>query len=142
VGLIEEKPMTAKWQRERGDLDRRLALKLAFVGASALMVSEGGSALAADGEKKGQTTVTRLLENERVGVVRMVSMPGDKGKMSERPDRMLYIIQGAKVRFHFPGGKTEDAVWKAGDVVYQKADNRQVENIDTRTLEYVSVHLK
>ncbi len=98
--------------------------------------------LAAEGEKQSQTTVTRLLENERVGVVRMVSVPGDKGAMKERPDRLLYIIQGAKVRFHYPGGKTEDAVWKTEDVVYQKADNRQVENIDTRDLEYISVHLK
>ncbi len=134
--------MTAKRQREEGDLDRRLTLKLALAGASALLASKGGSVLAAEGEKKAQTTVTELLENERVGVVRMVSMPGDKGRMRERPDRLLYIIQAAKVRFHYPGGKTEDAVWKAGDVVYQKADNRQVENIDTRTLEYISVHLK
>ena len=134
--------MTTKRQREEGDLDRRLALKLALAGASALLASKGGSVLAAEGEKQSQTTVTRLLENERVGVVRMVSVPGDKGAMKERPDRLLYIIQGAKVRFHYPGGKTEDAVWKTGDVVYQKADNRQVENIDTRDLEYISVHLK
>jgi hypothetical protein len=134
--------MTAKRQPEEGDLDRRLTLKLALAGASALLASKGSSVLAAEGEKKGQTTVTSLLENERVGVVRMVSMPGDKGRMGERPDRLLYIIQGAKVRFHYPDGKTEDAVWKTGDVVYQKADNRQIENIDTRTLEYISVHLK
>lgn len=135
--------MTTKRQRAEGDLDRRLALKLALAGASALLASMGGSVLAADGGKKtSQTTVTRLLENERVGVVRMVSLPGDKGAMRERPDRLLYIIQGAKVRFHYPGGKTEDAVWKTGDVVYQKADNRQVENIDTKDLEYISVQLK
>ena len=97
---------------------------------------------AADGENKDQMTVTRLLENERLEVVRMVSAPGDKGTMKERPDRLLYILQGAKIRFHYPGGKTEDAVWKSGDVVYQKADNRQVENVDTRDLEYISVHLK
>lgn len=89
-----------------------------------------------------RTTVTRLLENERVDVVRMVSNPGDKGLMKERPDRVLYIIHGAKVRFHYPDGKTEETVWKTGDVVYQKADNRGVENIDTRDLEYISVHLK
>jgi hypothetical protein len=82
------------------------------------------------------------LENERVEVVRMVSRPGDKGAMKERPDRLLYIIQGAKVRFHYPDGKTEDAVWKTGDVVYLKANNRQTENIDTNDLDYISVHLK
>ena len=134
--------MTAQPQWEKGERYRRLTLKLALVGASALLASKGGNVLAAEGEKQGQTTMTRLLENERVGVVRMVSMPGDKGHMRERPDRLLYILQGAKVRFHYPGGKTEDAVWKTGDVVYQRADNRQVENIDTRTLEYISVHLK
>ena len=135
--------MTTKRQREEGDLDRRLVLKLALAGASALLASKGGSVLAADGGKiTSQTTVTRLLENERVEVVRMVSAPGDKGAMRERPDRLLYILQGAKVRFHYPDGKTENAVWKTGDVVYQKADKRQVENIDTRGMEYISVHLK
>jgi hypothetical protein len=59
--------MTAKQQRKEGHLDRRLTLKLALAGASALLASKGGSVLAAEGEKKGQTTVTRLLENERVG---------------------------------------------------------------------------
>ena len=134
--------MTPKWQREKGDPDRRLLLKLALVGASTLLVRQGGSALAADGEKKGQTTVTRLLENERLEIVRMHSAPGNKGAMKERPDRLLYVIQGAKVRFHYPDGKTEEAVWKTGDVIYQKADNRQIENTNTRDLEYISVHLK
>jgi hypothetical protein len=88
------------------------------------------------------TTVTRLLENERLKVVRMDSAPGGQGAMKERPDRLLYILQGAKVRFLYPGGKTEDAEWRTGDVIYQKADNRQVENIDTTELEHISVHLK
>jgi len=90
----------------------------------------------------GQTTVVRLLENDRVDVVRMVSKPGNKGVIKERPDRVLYIIQGAKVRFHDVNGKTEDAVWKAGDVVFNKRDSRTVENVDARELEYISVHLK
>ena len=99
--------------------------------------------MAADGERKmSRATVTSLLENERVGVVRMMSMPGDNGEMEQRPDRLLYIIRGAKVRFRYPDGKTADAVWKTGDVVYQKADNRQVENVDTDDLEYISVHFK
>lgn len=55
---------------------------------------------------------------------------------------MLYIVQGAKVRFHDGSGKTEDAVWNTGEVVYNKKDTRTVENIDTKDLEYISVHLK
>lgn len=82
------------------------------------------------------------MENERVEVIRMVSRPGDTGVMKKRPDRLLYTIQGAKVRFHYPDGKTEDAVWKTGDDVYLKANNRQTENIDTNDLDYISVHLK
>ena len=62
----------------------------------------------------------------------MVSRPRDKGAMKERPDRVLYILQGAKVRFHFPDGKTEDAMWKTGDVVYLDANKRQTENTDTK----------
>jgi hypothetical protein len=123
----------------RVELHRRELLTLALAGASALLSGAHGNVMAADGER---TTVNRLLENERVGVVRMISRPGDKGEMKQRPDRLLYIIRGAKVRFRYPDGKTEDAVWKTGDVVYQNADNRQVENVDTDDLEYISVHFK
>ena len=89
-----------------------------------------------------QTTVTRLLENDRVEVVRMVSRPGDKGAMKKRPDRVLYVIQGAKVRLHYPDGRTEDVVRKTGEVVYLEANTMQTENIDTKDLDYISVHLK
>ena len=123
----------------RVELHRRELLTLALAGASVLLSGAHGNVMAADGER---TTVNRLLENERVGVVRMISRPGDKGEMKQRPDRLLYIIRGAKVRFRYPDGKTEDAVWKTGDVVYQNADNRQVENVDTDDLEYISVHFK
>ena len=131
--------MAAERDFGRVELHRRELLTLALAGASALLSGAHGNVMAADDER---TTVTRLLENERVGVVRMISRPGDKGEMRERPDRLLYIIRGAKVRFRYPDGKTEDAVWKTGDVVYQKADNRQVENVDTDDLEYISVHFK
>ena len=131
--------MAAERDFGRVEPHRRELLTLALAGASALLASAHGNVMAADG---GRTTVTRLLENERVGVVRMISRPGDKGEMKQRPDRLLYIMRGAKVRFRYPDGKTEDAVWKTGDVVYQKADNRQVENVDTDDLEYISVHFK
>lgn len=124
--------MAAKWN-------------LLALGISVLVLASHGNAISADaGTKASPTTVTvtRLLENERVDVARMVSKPGDKGAMRQRPDRVLHIVRGAKVRFHYPDGRTEEAVWKAGDVVYQKADSRQVENIDTKELEYLSVHLK
>ena len=55
---------------------------------------------------------------------------------------MLYIIQGAKVRVHYADGKTEDAVWKTGEVLYLEANNRQIENVDSNDLDYISVHLK
>ena len=131
--------MAAERDFGRVELHRRELLTLALAGASALLSGAHGNVMAADDER---TTVTRLPENERVGVVRMISRPGDKGEMRERPDRLLYIIRGAKVRFRYPDGKTEDAVWKTGDVVYQNADNRQVENVDTDDLEYISVHFK
>jgi len=124
--------MAAKWN-------------LLALGISALILVNHGNAMSADaGTNTSPTTVsvTRLLENERVDVARMVSKPGDKGAMRQRPDRVLHIVRGAKVRFHYPDGRTEEAVWKAGDVVYQEADSRQVENIDTQELEYLSVHLK
>ena len=101
--------MAAEPEFGRVGLHRREMLTLAVAGAAALISGPYGNVMAADGERKmGWTTVTRLLENERVGVVRMISKPGDKGEMKQRPERILYIIRGAKVRFRYPGGKTED----------------------------------
>jgi hypothetical protein len=135
--------MAAERDFGRVELHRRELLTFALAGGPALLAGAHSNVMAADGERKlSQTTVTRLLENERVEVVRMISRPGDKGEIKQRPDRVLYILRGAKVRFRYPDGKTEDAVWKTGDVVYQKADNRQVENVDTDDLEYISVHFK
>ena len=91
---------------------------------------------------KQTTVVTTLLENERVKVVRMVSRPGDKGAMKERPDRVLYIIRGAKVKIHHLDGKSEDVVRETGAVIYLRANTNQIENIDTKDLDYISVHLK
>src|SRR5215469_12897737 len=121
---------------ERVELHRRELLALALAGASTLVSGAHGNVMAADGERKmGRTTVTRLLENERVEVVRMISRPGDKGEMKQRPDRVVYIIRGAKVRLRYPDGKT-------GDVVYQKANRWQVENVDTGDLEFMGVNFK
>jgi hypothetical protein len=128
---------------ERAGLHRRELLTLALAGASTLVSGAHGSVMAADGERKaGRTTVTRLVENERVEVLRMISRPGDKGEMKQRPDRVVYIIRGAKVRIRYPDGKTEDAVWKTGDVVYLKANHWQVENADTDDLEFIGVNFK
>jgi hypothetical protein len=120
----------------------QVLMMLSFAVVSFAFVSPGVVMAADGGQKTNPTTVTKVLENERVDVVRMVSKPGDKGAMKQRPDRLIHVTRGAKVRFHYPDGKTEDIVWKTGDVVYQKSDNRRVENIDTHELEYLSVHLK
>lgn len=120
----------------------QILMTLSFAVVSFAFVSPGVVMAADGGQKTNLTTVTKVLENERVDVVRMVSKPGDKGAMKQRPDRLIHVTRGAKVRFHYPDGKTEDIVWKTGDVVYQKSDNRRVENIDTHELEYLSVHLK
>jgi len=134
--------MVAERNCGKADLPRRKLLS-GLAAALGLVSGMQGTVVTADEARKtGQTTVTKLLENERVEVVRMVSAPGDKGAMKKRPDRLIHVVRGAKVRFHYPDGKTEDVVWKAGDVLYEKADNRRVENIDTNDLEYISVHIK
>ena len=135
--------MAAEPDFSRVEPHRRQLLTLGLAGVSALLAGAQGNVMAADGERKmGRTTVTRLLENERAEVVRMIARPGDKGEMKQRPDRVVYIIRGAKVRIRYPDGRTEDAVWTTGDVVYQKANDWQVENIDTDDLEFIGVNFK
>jgi hypothetical protein len=77
---------------------------------------------------KGQSATKVLFENEKYRVVETRSKPGEKNEMKARQDRVIYSFNAGKSRVHYPDGKTEDVVFKAGEVRFRKAGTSQTEN--------------
>jgi hypothetical protein len=83
-----------------------------------------------------------LLENERVKVQEVVFKPGAKSEMKERPDTVLYILKGAKLKRYYPDGKTEDIERKTGNAYYNKRDTKSAENMSKTDYRQISIILK
>ncbi|MCI0443136.1 antibiotic biosynthesis monooxygenase [bacterium] len=62
-----------------------------------------------------------LLENDRVRVLDFVLRKGDTEDFHMHPAHVAYILQGFKIRFTFPDGKTAIREAKAGEVLFSEA---------------------
>jgi len=91
---------------------------------------------------KGAPTVKALLENERVRVNDVRFKPGDKSKMEERPDRVVYVIKGGEYKRHYPDGKTENVKLKAGEATFIKKDTSALENVGKTETHFIGTQLK
>jgi len=89
----------------------------------------------------GQTDVSVLLQNEHVRVGEMRVQPGDKGKMVERPDRVQYVIQGGRIREHFPNGETNEYELKTGTAKWMDKSTSSMENIGDSEIIFVTVRI-
>lgn len=86
-----------------------------------------------------------VLENDRVRVVEYALEPGvPMGMHSHSRDRVEITLTDGRVRVTHPDGKTEEAVEKAGTVVFNRAgtDRHDVVNIGTPVLRAYHVELK
>ena len=112
-------------------------LMLAFT-TRAVMAQEKAKAEKA----KGVSTVTVLLENERVRVSDNRLKPGDKNEMKERPDRVFYFIKGGEFKRHYPDGKTENVKRKDGEVAFTKKNTAALENVGKTEAHWIGIQLK
>jgi hypothetical protein len=131
------------WKANGGAIMKRLAimamaatLMLGF-NVNAVMAQEKEKAEA----KKGAPTVKVLLENDRVKVQEVLSKPGDKAKMTERPDRVMYILKSGEFKRHYQDGKTVDVKLKAGEANFIKKDTSALENVGTTEARWIGIQL-
>jgi hypothetical protein len=96
----------------------------------------------AEKAKKGEPTVKLLLENDRVKVQDVRFKPGDKSKMTERPDRVRYVIKGGEFKRYYPDGKTEGYGLKAGEAIFSKKDTVASENVGKTETQWIGINLK
>ena len=82
------------------------------------------------------------IDNEHVRVLRITYGPGDKSVLHEHPDAVAVMLTDQHVRFHNPGGTSNDMRAGAGDVLWTPGGTHLPENLGTKPMELILVELK
>ncbi|HMG76749.1 MAG TPA: cupin domain-containing protein [Pyrinomonadaceae bacterium] len=81
-------------------------------------------------------------ENSKVRIVRVHYGPREKSVMHRHPDAVAIFQTDGKVKFTFPGGKTEEREMKAGQALFTPAVRHLPENVTDNDMEVILVELK
>jgi quercetin dioxygenase-like cupin family protein len=121
---------------------RRIAVMtgLAVLGTAAFLI--GAATSAQDAAKVDPKHYKVVLENDQVRVLRITYGPHEKSVMHSHPPGVVVYLTDARGRFTMPGGKTQDAVTKAGTVVWTDATSHLPENTGDKDFEVIQVELK
>jgi len=100
------------------------------------------SVLAQDPTKVDSKHYKVEFENSRVRIVRVHYGPHEKSVMHRHPDAIAIFQNDGKVKFTFPGGKTEEREMKAGQALFTPAVRHLPENLTDNDMEVILVELK
>jgi quercetin dioxygenase-like cupin family protein len=100
------------------------------------------SALAQDATKVDSKHYKVEFENSRVRVVRAKYGPHEKSVMHSHPDLVAIFQTDGRVKFTYPGGKTEERETKAGTALFTPAVKHLPENLTGGDMEVILVELK
>jgi quercetin dioxygenase-like cupin family protein len=117
-----------------------VAAGLAILGATALLT--GVTASAQDAAKVDPKHYKVEFENDQVRVLRITYGPHEKSVMHSHPAGVVVFLTDTTGKFTMPGGKTKDAVSKAGTVVWTDATTHLPENMGDKPFEVIEVELK
>jgi len=81
-------------------------------------------------------------ENSSVRVVRAKYGPHEKSVMHSHPNTVAIFQTDGRVKFTYPGGKTEERDMKAGTVMWTPAVKHLPENLTNGDMEVILVELK
>src|SRR5260221_414046 len=70
-----------------------------------------------------------LLENERVRVLEYHLKAGEKEPMHSHPAGVVYVLSGARVKFTYPDGRTEEKPAASGETFWREPTTHAVENV-------------
>jgi quercetin dioxygenase-like cupin family protein len=115
---------------------RRILLPILFVLAFAIPV------IAQDATKADPNHYKVEFENSRVRVVRAKYGPHEKSVMHSHPDLVAIFQTDGRVKFTYPGGKTEERDMKAGTTLFTPAVTHLPENLTDGDMEIILVELK
>lgn len=100
------------------------------------------SAAAQDAVKTDPKHYTVEFENARVRVLRIRYGPNEKSIMHSHPDAIAIFLKDGRSKFTFPGGKTEERDFKAGQTLFTPATTHLPENVGSEEFELILVELK
>jgi quercetin dioxygenase-like cupin family protein len=100
------------------------------------------SVLAQDATKVDSKHYKVEFENARVRILRVHYGPHEKSVMHRHPDAIAIFQQDGKVKFTFPGGKTEEREMKAGQALFTPAVRHLPENVTDNDMEVILIELK
>ena len=81
-------------------------------------------------------------ENAQVRVLRIKYGPHEKSVMHSHPNSVAIFQTDGRVKFTYPGGKTEERDMKAGQTVWTPAVRHLPENLTGNDMEVILVELK
>lgn len=115
---------------------RRMLSLFLFVLAFAIPV------MAQDSTKADPKHYKVEFENSRVRIVRAKYGPHEKSVMHTHPDLVAIFQTDGRIKFTYPGGKTEERDMKAGTTLFTPAVKHLPENITDGDMEVILVELK
>src|SRR2546421_13084315 len=83
-----------------------------------------------------------LLENDQVRVLEYHLKAGEKEPMHSHPVGVVYVLGGAKLKFSYPDGRTEERAAATGETIWREPTTHAVENIGDTEAHAIAVDLK
>jgi beta-alanine degradation protein BauB len=83
-----------------------------------------------------------LLENDQVRVLEYRLKAGEKEPMHSHPAGVVYVLSGAKLKFSYPDGRTEEKAAATGGTIWREPTTHAVENIGDTEAHAIAIDLK
>ncbi len=83
-----------------------------------------------------------LLENDQVRVLEYHLQPGEREAMHSHPAGVIYVLSGAKLKFSYPDGRTEERTAASEETIWREPTTHAVENIGETEAHAIAVDLK
>ncbi|HEY0347255.1 MAG TPA: cupin domain-containing protein [Pyrinomonadaceae bacterium] len=115
---------------------RRLLLLALFVLTVAVPV------LAQDAVKVDPKHYKVEFENRTVRVLRVKYGPHEKSVMHRHPNAVAIFQSDGRVKFTYPGGKSEERDMKAGQAIWTPATRHLPENLSDTDMEVILIEMK
>ena len=120
-----------------------LAVAFMVVGVTASPAMAQDKAKERKAANAGKEATKVLFDNEKVRVQEVTFRPGDQGPNTPRPFRIIRVLKGGTIQRTFPDGKTDNVVYKTGEVKVYEADKPFVpKNIGKSDIVFYVVALK
>src|SRR5205809_7088696 len=83
-----------------------------------------------------------LLENDQVHVLEYRLKAGEKEPVHSHPAGVVYVLSGAKLKFSYPDGRTEERTAATGETIWRDPTTHAVENVGDTEAHAITIDLK